>query len=146
LQWAGLRVSSRFQEWTTALKFVAFLALVVAAFVVSAPAAASLPGAAPTDLTMGGLVAALQAVVITYGGGKTALYFTEEDRDPGRNLPRAMIGGVAAVIAVYLLVNGALMAVLPIPAMATSTLPAADAAGALAGDSGRRVITLLSIV
>ena len=30
LQWAGLRVSSRFQEWTTAIKFVAFLALVVA--------------------------------------------------------------------------------------------------------------------
>ena len=30
LQWAGLRVSSRFQEWATALKFLAFLALIVA--------------------------------------------------------------------------------------------------------------------
>src|SRR5882672_8738574 len=35
LQWAGVRISSWFQEWTTALKFLAFLALVVAALVVS---------------------------------------------------------------------------------------------------------------
>src|SRR5262249_29555502 len=32
LQWAGVRLSSRFQEWTTAIKCAAFLALVVAAF------------------------------------------------------------------------------------------------------------------
>ena len=31
LQLAGMRVSSRFQEWTTAVKFVAFLAVIVAA-------------------------------------------------------------------------------------------------------------------
>src|SRR3954467_5999267 len=31
LQWAGLRVSAWFQEWTTAVKFLAFLALIVAA-------------------------------------------------------------------------------------------------------------------
>ena len=41
------------------------------------------------------LIVALQSVVITYGGWQSALYFTEEDRDPQRNLPRAMIGGVA---------------------------------------------------
>jgi APA family basic amino acid/polyamine antiporter len=84
--------------------------------------------------------------VITYGGWQSGLYFAEEDRDPDRNLPRSMIGGVAAVIVVYLLVNLALLAVLPIGDLARSTLPAADAAQILLGRSGREVITILSIL
>ena len=92
------------------------------------------------------MIVALQSVVITFGGWQSALYFTEEDRDPRRNLPRAMIGGVAAVIVVYLLVNIALLAVLPIPDLARSTLPAADAAQIVLGGRGRQFITILSIV
>src|SRR4051794_9138758 len=102
-------------------------------------------GDAP-DLTFTGIILALQAVVIAYGGWQSALYFTEEDRDPARNLPRAMIGGVASVIVVYLLVNLALLAVLPIPDLAQSTLPGADAAAILAGDRGKQLITVLSVL
>jgi basic amino acid/polyamine antiporter, APA family len=93
LQWVGLKVSARFQEWTTAVKFLAFLALVVAAFTMGPEAARRLqtPGDAP-GLTFTGIILALQAVVIAYGGWQSALYFTEEDRDPARHLPRAMIG------------------------------------------------------
>src|SRR5207249_10664961 len=89
---------------------------------------------------------ALQSVVITYGGWQSGLYFAEEDRDPDRNMPRSMSGGVAAVIVVYLLVNLALLSVLPIADLSRSTLPAADAAQGLAGRRGGGVITLLSIV
>src|SRR5438128_5619492 len=77
LQWAGLRLSSRFQEATTAVKFLAFLALVAACFIhaASSPAPAADPattlGHAPG---MVGLVVALQSVVITYGGWQSALY------------------------------------------------------------------------
>jgi APA family basic amino acid/polyamine antiporter len=145
LQWAGLRVSSRFQEITTAAKFAAFVIVIGAALAAIRPPEA--PGsAAAAPLTIGGLIAALQAVVITYGGWQSALYFTEEDRDPSRNLPRAMVGGVAAVIAVYALVNLALLRALPAAALARSTLPAADAAQALFGARGRVAITLLSLV
>lgn len=147
LQWAGLKVSAWFQEWTTAVKFLAFLALIVAAFTMS-------PHAAPGPVTLGagqalsfsGIILALQAVVIAYGGWQSALYFTEEDRDPSRNLPRAMIGGVVSVIVVYLLVNLALLAVLPISALAKSTLPGADAAAILAGDRGKQILTILSVI
>ena len=55
---------------------------------------------------------ALQAIVITYGGWQSPLYFIEEDRDPAHNLPRTMIGGVLSVIGIYLLVNIALLKVL----------------------------------
>ncbi|HET9211687.1 MAG TPA: APC family permease [Thermoanaerobaculia bacterium] len=147
LQWVGLKVSAWFQEWTTAIKFLAFLALIVAAFTMApagSPGLQGLSGAA--GLTFAGVILALQAVVIAYGGWQSALYFTEEDRDPSRNLPRAMIGGVASVIVVYLLVNLALLAVLPIPDLARSTLPGADAAAAVAGDRGKQVITVLSVL
>ncbi len=147
LQGAGLKVSAWFQEWTTAVKFLAFLALIVAAFTMSPQAAASLPTPGDTHgLKFSGLILALQAVVIAYGGWQSALYFTEEDRDPSRNLPRAMIGGVLSVIVVYLLVNLALLAVLPLSVLAKSTLPGADAAAILAGDRGKQILTVLSVV
>ena len=148
LQWAGLRVSSRFQEVTTAIKFAAFLALVLACLVFGSREGSGALSAHASGLpfSFAGLVVALQSVVITYGGWQSALYFTEEDRDPNRNLPRAMIGGVAAVMVVYLLVNVALLMVLSVPALARSTLPAADAAQVVLGGRGAQIITILSVV
>jgi APA family basic amino acid/polyamine antiporter len=144
LQWAGVQVSSRFQQVATAIKFVAFLGVVIAAFAVphASPLASGSLGAASVT----GVIIALQAVVITYGGWQSALYFSEEDRDPSANIPRSMIGGVLAVIVVYLLVNLALLNVMAIPDLAQSTLPAADAARVLVGPRGRQIITILSLV
>jgi len=144
LQWAGVQVSSRFQQIATAVKFFAFLALVVAAFVVRRTTAAA--GAAPIAASAAGFVFALQAVAITYGGWQSALYFSEEDRDPAANIPRSMIGGVGAVIVVYMLVNMALLWLLPLGDLAASTLPAAAAAGVLAGPAGQAIITGLSLI
>ena len=147
LQWAGLEVSARFQEWTTAVKFLAFLALVVAALARAPEPARGLTAAADArGLTFTGVILALQAIIIAYGGWQSALYFTEDDRDPARHLPRAMAGGVVSVIAVYLLVNLALLNVLPIPELAKSTLPGADAAAVIAGERGRQIITVLSVI
>lgn len=145
LQWVGVRVSGRFQEAATAIKFLAFLALVLACLFL-APVSAGVGTSAGVTPTFAGAIVALQSVVITYGGWQSALYFTEEDRDPHRNLPRAMIGGVLAVLVVYVLVNVALLAVLPVSDLARSTLPAADAARIVLGVNGSRAITVLSIV
>src|SRR5262249_56490972 len=118
---------SRCQEATAAVKFVAFLIVVVAALVLAPSVAKSTAEAAPSA-SLVGVVVALQAVVITYGGWQSALYFTEEDRDPDRNLPRSMIAGVASGIVVYVLVNVAPLAGLPVPDFPPSTPPGAGAA------------------
>jgi len=144
LQWGGIRVSSRFQEVATAIKFAAFLTLVSACLLVGRPGSAD--AAAPAPATFYSVIIALQSVVITYGGWQSALYFAEEDTDPARNLPRSMIGGVASVIAIYVLVNVALLRVLPIPALAHATLPAADAAQIVSGRNGSNAIVILSVV
>ena len=57
-----------------------------------------------------------------------------------------MLGGIAAVIVIYVLVNVALLKVLPISMLSGSTLPAADAADVIAGARGRVLITALSII
>jgi APA family basic amino acid/polyamine antiporter len=144
LQWIGIRVSSQFQEITTSLKCVAFLALIAMCLIVPGRSYTS-TGNTPV-IAFSGLIIALQAVVITYGGWQSPLYFIEEDRDPARNLPRTMIGGVLSVIGIYLLVNIALLKVLPMSTLAGATLPAADAAQIIAGAHGQNLITILSVV
>jgi APA family basic amino acid/polyamine antiporter len=144
LQWFGIRVGSQFQEITTSLKCIAFFILIAVCLVVSTHRYAS-GGSAPL-MTVTGLIVALEAIVITYGGWQSPLYFIEEDRDPARNLPRTMIGGVLSVIAIYVLVNLALLKVLPISQLSESTLPAADAANVMAGAQGRQIITVLSVI
>jgi basic amino acid/polyamine antiporter, APA family len=144
LQRLGIRVSSRFQEVTTSLKCIAFLALIGMCLLVRAREGAS-AGVAPST-TINGVVIALQAIVITYGGWQSPLYFMEEDRDPARNLPRTMILGVLSVIGIYLLVNIGLLRVLPMSELAGATLPAADAAKIIAGAQGRNLITILSVL
>lgn len=144
LQWLGIRVSSLFQEVTTSVKCIAFLLLVTACLLL--PSHWSSSARVATSTTFNGLVVALQAIIITYGGWQSPLYFLEEDRDPARNLPCAMIGGVLSVTGIYLLVNVALLKVLPMSELSGATFPAADAARIIFGAHGRTVIILLSVI
>jgi basic amino acid/polyamine antiporter, APA family len=144
LQWLGIRISSQFQEVTTSLKCIAFLALVAMCLI--APARGGASSGMASSMTFGGFIIALQAIVITYGGWQSPLYFIEEDRDPSRNLPRTMIGGVLSVMGIYLLINIALLKVLPMSELSGATLPAADAARVISGAHGRDLITILSVI
>ena len=92
------------------------------------------------------IVVALQSVIITYDGWYSAIYFTEEDKDPARNLPKSAIGGVLCIIGIYVLVNLALLYTLPLSELAGSTLPAADAAQRIFGGDGGRIIIALSLL
>jgi APA family basic amino acid/polyamine antiporter len=92
------------------------------------------------------VVLALQAVITTYDGWASPVYFAEEFSEPGRDLPRSLIGGVLAVLVLYLLINLALLQVLPIAQLASSSLPAAAAAQALAGPLGALLLTAIAIV
>jgi len=145
LQWTGIRSSSRVQEATSLLKAVAFLSLVAACFWFGGGKPYQ-PAPMRTEPLFVAIILAVQAIILTYDGWYEALYFTEEIRDPVRQLPRSMIGGVAFVIVIYVLVNSALVYVLPLRELAGSKLPAADAAARLFGPAGGRLITILSLI
>jgi APA family basic amino acid/polyamine antiporter len=151
LNWLGLRTGSRTQELTSLIKALALLAFVVACFAIQpngAPAAPSAPSTflAPRGSLLLAIVLALQPILITYDGWYGAIYFVEEDKDPVNNLPRSSIGGVLACIAIYLLVNAALLHVLPMTRLAASQMPAADTALAIFGAHGKQLILIVSLI
>jgi APA family basic amino acid/polyamine antiporter len=151
LNWLGLRAGSRIQELTSLIKALALIAFVVACFVISPHSASygfALPAslAAPKGGLLFGVLLALQAVIVTYDGWYFAIYFTEEDNDPARNLPRSSMVGVLACIAVYVLVNTALLHVLPMNQLAGSEIPGAEAAMAIFGGRGKQLILVLAMV
>ena len=153
IQLRGLRAGSASQELLSLAKAVAFLALVAACFLLPIQASPPIALTTPTPLASMSwrslslaVVLALQAVITTYDGWASPVYFAEEFSEPGRDLPRSLIGGVLAVLVLYLLINLALLHVLPLPLLASSPLPAALAARALAGPLGGLLITALALV
>jgi len=85
-------------------------------------------------------------VIFTYDGWNGIVYFSGELRNPARDIPRSMFGGVGAVAVIYLLVNIAFLYVLPIGQIAGQPLVAATAANAIFGGKGDAVIRILTIV
>jgi basic amino acid/polyamine antiporter, APA family len=91
-------------------------------------------------------VFALQAVTTTYVGWQSPIHFAKEFIAPATDLAHSLIGGVVAVTGLYLLVNVALLKVLPLEAMAASSLPLADAAALLFGPFSAQLITALALM
>ena len=71
------------------------------------------------SVTFTGLLFAFIPIMFTYSGWNAASYMAEEIRDPGRNVPRALLMGTAVVIAVYALMNVLYLYVIPIDELAT---------------------------
>ncbi|MGQ0650271.1 MAG: APC family permease [Gemmatimonadaceae bacterium] len=80
--------------------------------------------------------AALVSLLWAYDGWMDLSYVAGEVKDPQRNMPRALIFGTLAIIAVFVLANVAYLAVLPIGEMRQSKLVAADVAQQLMGQGG----------
>jgi APA family basic amino acid/polyamine antiporter len=147
IQWTGIRSSGRTQEITTVLKAVAFLVLIAAAFVLPHPAVAAprvaIPGGVALVLAFG---VAMQGVIFTYESYYAVIYCGEEMRDPGREIPRSMFRSVLLIIALYLLVNLACLAVLPIGKIAGDPFVGGTVARVLFGSAGDTVIRVIMIV
>ena len=111
LNWAGLRLGSNTQKLISSIKAVALLAFVTACFVFGGQKPIS-STAVTAPATFGGLFLAFalsfQLVLGTFGGWTSVIYFAEEDKNPARNIPRSLFGGLLLVIAIYILVNAAL--------------------------------------
>jgi len=148
LQWNGVRTASGTQTVTSLLKALAFLAFITVCFAHS-------PQATPVEATaitprgiplLLAVVLAMQAVIFTYDGWVGPAYFSGELRDPGRELPRSIFGGVIAVIIIYLLVNIALLHVLPIARLAHDPFAAGTVAATVFGPRGEVVMRILVVL
>ena len=94
-------------------------------------------------VTVSIMLTALVPIMWTYDGWSNLSFVGGEVKDPGRNLPRALIMGTAAIVVIYLLINAAYLYLLPITVMAESTRVASEAAKHITifRDAGAAVIS-----
>jgi len=140
VNYVGVKPGAMTQNVFTLLKLGALGFLIVGGLsTTSPPSIAELlpPLSGSVILAIG---AALVPVLFAIGGWQQTNFVAEELIDPARNLPRALLAGVAIVVVVYLLANVAYLRTLGIDGLARSGAPAADAMGALFGTTGRGLI------
>ncbi len=147
LQWRGIVWGSTIQNLTSLLKALAFLVLIVAAFILgNGGALTSTQLETNSTVTISTIIISLQAAIYTYDGWSGVIYFSEEVREPARDIPRALLGGVLTVTAIYLLVNVALLYVLPISQIAGKEFAAGAAANVIFGVHGDTIFRCLTVV
>ncbi|WP_259015402.1 APC family permease [Emticicia fluvialis] len=143
--WLGTKSAGRSQEIISFLKAIGLFAFVIVCFVYGGEIKSqqlvetTQKVAGPGLLT--GLIVSLQSVFYTFDGWHTAAYFSEESTDPARNLPKSMISGVLVIIAIYLLVNLAILYIMPIETLASSKLAASDAIKLIFGSKSASIVT-----
>jgi APA family basic amino acid/polyamine antiporter len=142
----GVKVGARFQNACMLIKLVAIAALVIGALALTGSTPpASLPAPASGSMA-GGIAPALLGVFFTYGGWQMVCYIAPQVRDPGKNLPRAIVIGVLGVVAVYLVANFAYLHVLGVAGLAGNAGFAPEIAVKALGANGARVLVAAMVV
>lgn len=146
LNYLGIKKAGEFQLAFTVLKIAMILGIVVVCFsgIGNAPGrgwnnfAGTFVGATGG---VAGFMAALVAALWAYDGWNDLNMVAGEVKDPGRNIPIALIAGVATVGALYILVNAGVQYVLPVDAIAASPRPASDAVALVIGRAGASIVS-----
>jgi basic amino acid/polyamine antiporter, APA family len=154
LQWRGVKWGSGAQLITAALKTGALLLLVAACFLLGSHFHVAAQAASPASavaMPSGWLLATaillgLQFVVTTVDGWDGIIYFGEEVKDPGREVPRAIFASVFSIMGIYLLLILALLYVLPMNEIAGNIFALGAAAKKVFGSYGDPVIRIIMIV
>jgi APA family basic amino acid/polyamine antiporter len=139
LNYVGVKPAAVTQNVFTVLKLAALAALIAAGLL--GPASPVLHQPSPTSPAGFALGAALVPVLFAYGGWQQTNFIAEELIAPERTLPRALLLGVAGVVAVYLLANIAYLRVLGPAGLAASSAPAAGVMARVLGPAGTRFIS-----
>jgi len=141
-----VRAGGRVQAALTALVvavIVVFLAGAAASGRADLGRLAAAPLAPTASSGAGALAVSLVYVGYAYFGWNGASYVGGEIRDPGRTLPRALMGGTALVTVLYLALNAAFLAAAPASDLAGRVEVADVAARALFGARGGAALSAL---
>jgi len=136
---------------STLAKFSALVVLVGASFALGGGHGASLShltASASGPIGTGAMGLALVSVLWAYDGWGDLSFASGEVKEPQRNLPRAIILGTLALIAIYVLTNVAYLYVIPITGIANPATPlvAADTMMALFGQTGVVLVSVFVMI
>jgi basic amino acid/polyamine antiporter, APA family len=143
LNYLGVKKAGEFQLVFTILKVAIIAGIVVVCFGYRGDAGWSNFATTFTGAKGGvvGFMAALVAALWAYDGWNDLNQVAGEIHHPERNIPIALIAGVAIVGALYVLVNAGVQYVLPAAAIALSPRPASDAVALVAGALGASIVS-----
>ena len=142
LNYIGVRKAGEFQFVFTLLKVATILGIVIIGFSYSGGSWSNFT----TEFTgarggVAGFFMALVAALWAYDGWNDLNMVAGEIRDPQRNVPLALIWGVATVGVLYVLVNAAVQYVLPASVVATAERPASEAVALVLGRTGAGLVS-----
>jgi APA family basic amino acid/polyamine antiporter len=146
----GVRSGSNVQSVLMVLKILAIAALIVCGLTVDSEWSVlsgqlSASGVATTAIDASIIApfgAAMVPVLFAYGGWQNSGFVAGEMRQPRRDLPRALLIGVAGVIVLYLLVNFVCLHALGPEGLANTSTPASEVMWLALGEKGRRIIAV----
>jgi APA family basic amino acid/polyamine antiporter len=136
--YVGLKWGSLVQNLTTLAKYGGLLFIIILALALGLPKTGGhfTPAVPDGSFHIAAFGLALVSVLWAFDGWADLSFVAGEVKDPRVNLPRAIIIGTVAVIAIYLLANVAYLAVMPVEEIRHSKLVAADVASRLIGQPG----------
>jgi APA family basic amino acid/polyamine antiporter len=138
----GVRTGGSVQSVLMVLKILAIAVLVVCGLLLTGPA--SIPSGRSLQPSDGptAMATAMIPVLFAYGGWQTSCFVAAEVKEPRKNLPRALLIGVAGVIAIYLSVNYVYLRALGPEDLARIKTPASSVMQMALGNTGARLIAV----
>lgn len=137
----GSKSGSIIQNISTVCKIIVLVAVIVLGFVlgkggnpIMSPVVAE--GVSPVS-AMGKI---LIAIFFAFDGWINVTALAGEMKNPGRDLPRAIVGGISIVAAIYLIINVSFLWVVPADVLGNSVSPASTVANTILGPVGANVI------
>jgi basic amino acid/polyamine antiporter, APA family len=148
INYLSVRSGGRIQLLMSSLKVGAVAALVVLGFVSQRGSFAGLPRSSTAGGagTAGAFLAALVPVMWAYSGWHLLGPVGEEVENPGKNIPRALVHGILAVVLLYVLTNWVYLRVLPFTSVARSSHVASDVFERLVGEGGAKWLTIAMMI
>ncbi|MBC8081097.1 MAG: amino acid permease, partial [Gorillibacterium sp.] len=136
----GTKYGGSIQVITTVCKFVPILLIIVFGLWKGNEQVLSVGSGVTEHLGMG---AAMLATLFAYDGWMLVGFVAGEMKNPAKHLPIAIIGGLSIVTAAYVIINIAMLHVLPAPEIVTlGTKAAGTAATRLLGNMGGKLVTI----
>jgi APA family basic amino acid/polyamine antiporter len=146
IQLRGIRSGSWVQQAASAAVAALFMVFLIGCFLAPAGIGATTAAPLPAVPILTAVVTAVATVIFAYDGWDGALYFGEEIRNPGRDIPYSIFVGIAVVMLLYVAVNAALLRVLTLPTLASRDSPVQAAAAAVFGSAGDAVAMVATMV
>ena len=145
INFAGVKEGAWTQNLVTVLKVGSLAALAGVGLFVTARVRPDLAAPLPASM-LAPFGIAMISVLWAYDGWYGFALSAGEVRDPGRNIPRGMIAGTAALIVIYAVINFVYLRALPVPELAGADRVADAAAQALFGPGAARLVSAAILV